>query len=237
VKTIGVLGGLGPQATMDFEARVHAAAQRLIPQQANTGYPPMIVYYLRRPPFVMGPDFRPVLPLQPEPQLIEAARQLGPLVDFLVITANGPHALQSQIEAAAGRPVLSIIALTVAEVRSRGWRRVGVIGMGGPHAYAISLSRLGIAMESLPADLQEQFDRSVIALYEGAAGPGARRVAHEAVAFLRRQAIDGIVLGCTDLPLLLDQDVADPSVIDPTQLLAEAAVRQAMQEASEPGTS
>ena len=35
MKTIGVLGGLGPQATMDFEARVHAAAQRLIPQRAS----------------------------------------------------------------------------------------------------------------------------------------------------------------------------------------------------------
>ena len=35
VKTIGVPGGLGLQATLDFEARVHAAAQRLIPQLAN----------------------------------------------------------------------------------------------------------------------------------------------------------------------------------------------------------
>ena len=231
MKTIGVLGGLGPQATMDFEARVHAAAQRLIPQIANTGYPPMIVTYLRCAPMILGPDYRPILPLQPEPRLLDAARRLGPLVDFLVITANGPHVFQGQIEEAAGRPVLSIIDLTVAEVQRRGWRRVGVIGMGGPHAYAIPLGRLGIAVESIPPGLQEQVDRSVIALYEGAAGPGARTVAREAFDFLRRQTIDGIVLGCTDLPLLLDQDVADPSVIDPTLLLAEAAVREAMQEA------
>ena len=55
MKTIGVLGGLGPQATMDFEARVHAAAQRLIPQIANTGYPPMIVTYLRCAPMILAP--------------------------------------------------------------------------------------------------------------------------------------------------------------------------------------
>ena len=61
MKTIGVLGGLGPQATMDFEARVHAAAQRLIPQQANSGYPPMIVYYLRCAPMILGTDHRPVV--------------------------------------------------------------------------------------------------------------------------------------------------------------------------------
>ena len=40
MKTIGVLGGIGPQATMDFEQRVHAVSQALIPQYANTGYPP-----------------------------------------------------------------------------------------------------------------------------------------------------------------------------------------------------
>ena len=40
MKTFGVLGGLGPQATTDFEARVHHVAQRLIPQYLNTGYPP-----------------------------------------------------------------------------------------------------------------------------------------------------------------------------------------------------
>jgi aspartate/glutamate racemase len=50
LKTIGVLGGLGPQVTMDFEARVHRVAQRLIPPHGNGGYPPMVVYYDRHPP-------------------------------------------------------------------------------------------------------------------------------------------------------------------------------------------
>ena len=45
--TIGVLGGLGPQATMDFEARVHRVAQELIAPNVNSGYPPMVVYYYR----------------------------------------------------------------------------------------------------------------------------------------------------------------------------------------------
>jgi aspartate/glutamate racemase len=45
MKTIGVLGGLGPQATMDFEVRLHRESQRLIPPQMNGGYPPMVVHY------------------------------------------------------------------------------------------------------------------------------------------------------------------------------------------------
>jgi aspartate racemase len=228
MKTIGVLGGLGPQATMDFEARVHTVAQRLIPQIANTGYPPMIVYYLRCAPIILAPDYRPILPPQPEPRLLGAARQLGPLVDFLVITANGPHLFHREIEEAAGRPVLSIIDLAVAEVQRRGWRKAGVLGMGGPRAYAGRLGQLGIAVESLGANLQEQLDRSILAVQEGAAGPGARMIGREAMAALRRQPVDGIILGCTELPFLVDYDVADPSIIDPVQLLAEAAVQRAM---------
>lgn len=213
---------------MDFEARAHAAAQQLIPQFANTGYPPMIVSYLRCAPMILDPDFRPVLPLQPEPRLLEAARRLGPLVDFLIITANGPHIFQSQIEEAAGRSVLSIIDATVVEVQRRGWRRVGVLGMGGPYAYAGHLGRLGFAVESIATEIQEQLDRSILAVQEGVVSLGARMVGREAVAALRRKAVDGIILGCTELPFLLDYDVADPSVIDPMQLLAEEAVRHAM---------
>ena len=50
MKRMGVLGGISPQATMDFEARVHRISQHLIPQAFNEGYPPMVVWYHRRPP-------------------------------------------------------------------------------------------------------------------------------------------------------------------------------------------
>ncbi len=60
LKTIGVLGGIGPQATMDFEARVHAISQRLIEPEGNRGYPPLIVYYHRRLSVIVGEDGEPV---------------------------------------------------------------------------------------------------------------------------------------------------------------------------------
>src|SRR5947209_5112928 len=91
MKTIGVLGGLGPQATMDFEARLHRAAQRLIPPHHNSGYPPMVVYYYRHAPVLLTEGGKPVTPYRPDPRLLEAAKRLGSLSDFLVITSNGTH--------------------------------------------------------------------------------------------------------------------------------------------------
>ena len=54
MKTIGALGGLGPQATMDFEARLHRESQRRIPPRKSGGYLPMVVHYYRSPPFILG---------------------------------------------------------------------------------------------------------------------------------------------------------------------------------------
>src|SRR5207248_3292900 len=70
VKTIGVLGGMGPQATMDFEARLHAVAQHLIPQRANNGYPPMVVYYHRSAPVIADAAGHPIPPLRPDPRFL-----------------------------------------------------------------------------------------------------------------------------------------------------------------------
>ena len=83
MKTIGVLGGLGPQATMDFESRVHTVAQRLIPPSGNGGYPPMVAYYYRFVPFIATEDGSRVLPLRPDPRLVDAAAKIGGMADFI----------------------------------------------------------------------------------------------------------------------------------------------------------
>jgi aspartate racemase len=152
VITIGVLGGLGPQATMDFEARVHRVAQRLLPSNFNGGYPPLVVYYCRHAPFLLTDQGTPQLPLQPDPRLLEAARRLGGLADFLVIPSNGAHLVQAEIEQAAGRKVLSMVEATLEEVRRRQWKRVGVLGLGDPVVYTRPLGGSGSCARPWTAD-------------------------------------------------------------------------------------
>jgi aspartate racemase len=231
MKTIGILGGLGPQATMDFEARLHQVSQRLIPQQGNYGFPPVVVYYVRHAPIIVGEDFKPVFPIQPDPRLLEAAQKLGALSDFMVITANCPHLLQEAIEAASGVKILSMIEVTLDEVRRRGLERVGVLGFGEPLVYQGPLEGMGIAYEILPEERRAQLDEAVIAVWEGRDGEPERELAREAVDWLRARPVDGVILGCTELPLLLSEIERDPDIINPTQLLAEAAVRKAIEDA------
>ncbi len=229
MKTIGVLGGLGPQATMDFEARIHAVSQRLIPQRQNQGYPPMVVYYYRHAAVVLADDGSPVRPAQPDPRLFEAAKKLGSWADFLVITSNSPHRFRDLIEEVAGCKVLSLVDVTLEEVRRRQLQKVGVLELGKPKIYHVPLSRLGIAYETLADELRKKLDEAILAFMEGRPRPVLSAVASAAVDVLRARSLDGIILGCTEIPLLLGESANDPDLINPAQLLAEAAVRYALE--------
>lgn len=232
MKTVGVLGGIGPQATIDFEARFHRAAQKLIPQLANGGYPPLIVSYFRYPPVLMRAGWEPALPMQPDPRLFETAKQLGGLVDFLVMPCNAIHLFVKEIEQAAGKPVLSMISLVLQEIERRGWKQVGVLGFRSPTVYTGELDKRGILWETIPGDLQSLLDEAILAVMEGRESPEWSTSAVAAVAFLRAfraKSIDGIVLGCTEIPLLLGAVAEAPEFIHPVSLLAEAAVRHALE--------
>jgi aspartate racemase len=227
MRTIGILGGISPQATMDFERRVHEVSQRIIPQRGNGGYPPMVVYYHRRPPVLTKDGIVSVFPLQPDPNLLKAVHWLGSKADFLVITANGAHVLQKEIEQASGLKVLSMIEATLNEIKKRDWKKVGVLGFPDLNVpiYTKPLSQLGLSYEVVDAELQAGLVADIMALMEGRA---TNHAAEDAVTFLHQKGVDGIILGCTEIPLLLGEKANQSDLINPVALLAEAAVKFAV---------
>jgi aspartate racemase len=229
MKRMGVLGGMSAQATMDFEMRVHRSAQRLVPQDWNRGYPPMVVWYHRDLPLRRSTDGRPVEPRQLDPRVVEIAARLGPLVDFLVLPCNAAHVGLRELEAAAGRPVLSMIGVAVDEVVRRGCRRVGLLGAHGvPPPYVEGLAHHRVAVERVDVALQAGLDAGIRAVMEGRDGKEDRRAAASAVEELRARSVDAVVLGCTEIPLMLGEDAEAPDLVNPVAVLADAAVRFAI---------
>lgn len=230
MKTIGVLGGLGPQATMDFETRIHRVSQQIIPQRWGGGYPPMVVYYHRYPPTAVNDNGSLQLPLRAHPLLQDAAARLGQWVDFLVITSNTPHLVQDQIEQAAGCQVVSMIEATLAEVQRQGWQKIGIVGLGEPTVYLNALNSRQITYEMIEGDIQAKLNDEITKVMEGRDDAASTAVALEAIAALRDKGVNGIVLGCTEIPLLLKEHATAPDLINPAQLLAETAVKYAITE-------
>ena len=228
MKTIGLLGGIGPQATMALVERIHHHAQQIIPSKGNSGYPPLNVHYFRSAPVQVGEDMKPMEPMQPNPRFLEAAKILGAHSDFLILGANGPHAFQSEVEQSAGVELLSMVELAVKEIENRDWQNVGLLGLGVPQIYVDLLQSSAIEYSLLSEGLRGRLDQAIFKVMEGRAGNAEAAIAQEAIAEFRRLGVDGILLGCTEVPLLLKEAASEQDLIDPGELLARAAVERAI---------
>jgi aspartate racemase len=228
MKTIGILGGIGPQATMDFEQRIHRVSQRLIPPKMNQGYPPLVTVFLRHPP-VLTADGVPAQPLTLDPRVLEAARRIGEWAELLAIPSNTPHLFLDEIGKAAGCETVSIIDATMAGLERRGVGELGLLGLGVPQIYAERLQAAGVAMKTAPQELRSRLDAAILRVMEGTNGAEDARAASEAVAYLRDGGASTIVLGCTEIPLLLGDEAEADDLVNPAQHLAEAVVGRAIE--------
>jgi aspartate racemase len=189
----------------------------------------MIVWYHRDLPIRRAADGRPLEPRQLDPQVIEVAARLGALADFLVVPCNAAHVGFAEIQRAAGCPVLSMIDAVADELVRRGSRRAGVLGAhGAPPPYVEALTRHQISVERIDAALQARVDAGIQAVMEGREGKEHTEATREAVDVLRAREVDAVVLGCTEIPLLLGEEAEAPDLLNPAALLAEAAVRYAI---------
>jgi aspartate racemase len=229
MKRVGVIGGMSAQATMDFETRVHRWSQRLIPQNATHGYPTMIVWYHRGLPLQMDAQGNPVEPRRIDAAVVDAAKRLGPLVDFLVVPCNAAHAGVAELEHASGRPVLSMIEAVANAVVRRKCRRVGLIGARGvPRPYLDALAARNVDGVRIDATLQRPLDAGIYAVMEGRDGKEDTAAARTAIDELRGRSVDAVILGCTEIPLLLHDEADAGDLVHPAELLAEATVRFAI---------
>lgn len=136
----------------------------------------------------------------------------------------------AELREAAGRPVLSMIDVVVDEVVRRRCRRVGVLGAhGAPPPYVDALRRSDIAVERIDAALQLRLDAGIQAVMEGRDGKEETDAARIAVDDLRARAVDAVILGCTEIPLLLRDESDAADLVNPAAVLAEAAVRFAIE--------
>jgi aspartate racemase len=151
------------------------------------------------------------------------------VADFLAIPCNAAHIGLREITEAAGCPVLSMIDVTLDAVARRGARRVGVLGFGGASPlYLDGLERRGVRCDTVDAATQAPLDAAIRAVMEGRDGAAETDAALAAVKALRTKAVEAVVLGCTEIPLLLREAGAAEDLVDPAAVLAEAAVRRAL---------
>ena len=227
--TVGIVGGLGPESTIDYYRRILEAWEREDPTTA----PSIVIDSLDvRRALRLVDDDRPALT---EYLLASLRRLAGAGVDFAVMTANTPHIVFDELAARSPVPLVSMIEVCAEEAHRRGLRRLALLGtrftMEGPF-YPAVCARYGITVVP-PSDADRVWihERYVGELLRGEFRDDARRQLTSLVARLRdEQGIDGVILGGTELRLLLSAPViADVPALDTTALHVAAIVKRLRQ--------
>ncbi len=225
-RTVGVLGGMGPRATADFFFKLI----ELTPARRDQDHLRVIV------------DSNPQIPDRsrcileggedPTPALVATARNLERAgADFLVIPCNTAHHFLDRIRESVRIPVLDITE--VVAQRAAGLSTVGLLAtratvVAGLYQKALARHHTRVVVPS-PAR-QELVDRAIFHVKAGDLGPHVRAWVREAGRELVGAGAQALVLGCTEIPLVVEAHQWPVPVLDSTALLAEAAVREALGE-------
>ncbi len=166
-------------------------------------------------------------------RLVEAARALEAAgADFVVLCTNTMHKVADAVAAAVTVPLLHLADTTAAAVQAAGVERVGLLGTAFTMEQGFYRERL--AAHGLDVLVPEAEDRALVhrVIYDelclGVVSPGSRAGYQEVIARLVAQGAEGIVLGCTEIELLIGQEHVPVPVFPTTRLHAEAAVDLAL---------
>lgn len=162
--------------------------------------------------------------------LCTAADDLAFRADFLVICTNTMHKLAADISREAGMEVLDVRCVTAAEIHALGFKTVGLLGtrftMEEPF-YKGYLEKCGIKVLVPDEEEIELVDRVIYdELCKGIVKPVSEALIQCIIKRLTENGSEAIILGCTELPLLLKQ--AAVPLLDTTSLHAKAAVEKAI---------
>jgi aspartate racemase len=151
--------------------------------------------------------------------------------DFAVCPDNTIHQAFDFVAANARLPWLHIAVEVAAEANRQGFERLGVLGtrflMEGP-VYPDKLAAQGIAHEIPAPDDRERINKIIFGeLVYGRFEAESRADFVEVIERLKSRGCDAVVLGCTEIPLLISPADSPLPVLDSTRLLARAALREA----------
>jgi aspartate racemase len=229
MKTIGLLGGMSWESTAHYYSLINESVNRAL---GGLHSAPILLHSV---------DFAPIARMQAEERWDEAggvlARAAAGLeragADFLLLCTNTMHIVADQIAAAVSVPLLPIADATAAAVKARGLRRVGLLGtaftMEKPF-YRERLERVHSLQVLTPPPADRALVHRVIydELCRGQVSPRSREDFRRITAQLAEVGAEGVILGCTEIMMLMGEADAPVPVFDSTTLHAAAAAAMAL---------
>jgi len=228
-KRIGILGGMTAESTVSYYVHIFKRYEEL---HGDLGYPEMVIFdvsFQRFSDWMGVEDWASI-----EEALLEGLGRLHAAgADFAVIATNTMHILFEKLEARSPIPLISIVDATAEAVKAEGMDTVGLLGtkftMEKPF-YVEGLRRHGIEALVPGKEERDYVNRVVFdELTYGRLLDSSREGYLEIIDGLLGRGAQGIVLGCTEIPLLVTPEHTDVKLFDTAVIHAEKALRHALE--------
>lgn len=229
MKTIGIIGGMGPLATIDLYHRI----VELTPARSDAEHVPTVIDSNTRIPdrtaSILAGGESPVKELVRSAKRLEAAG-----ADILLIACNTAHYYYDEVQAATKTKVLNMPRITAKYVKDSGMKRVMLLSTtgtvkAGVYGKAFELCAPGV---QLLCPNEEGGAILMDVIYRGIKAGNVDFDPERFRWFLskcREEGAESFVLGCTEMPLAFERYGVKEPCVDPTLLLAKEAVRLALE--------
>ena len=226
-KIIGILGGMGPEATIDLFYKII----KFTPAEKDQDHLRIIIDNNPKIPdrtaAILGKGEDPL------PALQETARNLEKAgADFIIIPCNTAHYFLSSIQESVKIPILNMIEETAKETLKRipQIQKVGLLASIGTYKteiYHQQFKKFNIEVISPEEKDKEEVMKVIYAVKAGNLSEKIKKNIIKIAQKLIDKKAEAIIAGCTEIPLILKEGDVSVPIIDPTQILAKAAVQKA----------
>ena len=226
LKKIGIVGGLGPEATIDYY-RIITESYR---EKTGGSYPVLIIYNMDMKEFSCMTE-SPEEVDKTTSLIVDAIRSLHRAgADFAIIASNTPHIVFDQIEVLSPIPMLSIVDETCSVVQKLGLKKVGLLGTKTTMSsdfYQKVFSEKDISIVVPDEEEQDFIQKKLMTeiMFNKIIEETRQELLNIIKRMIDRASIQGVILGCTELPLILTRDEFDIPFLNTTKIHAESAVR------------
>ena len=228
MKTLGIIGGIAPESTIDYYRTIIALYRA---RKADGSYPPIVINSidLQR---VLAAAGAGELDALTDWLLLELGKLERAGADLAIMASNTPHLVFDEVERRSTLPLISIVAATRDVAKARGLKRLALFGtkftMQGPvYRDVFARQNMTVIVPDLP-DQDFIHEKYMSELVPGVFLPETRAGLLAIVDRLAQQfGIDGVILGGTELPLILRDPAHDGiPLLNTTQIHCEAAVER-----------
>ncbi len=232
MNTVGLIGGIAPESTIEYYRLIIAAYRNRI---RDGSYPPIIINSIDMPT-MLGLIGANELEAVTDYLLGEVDKLARAGAGFAVLASNTPHIVFPAIQARSPIPLISIVEAACEEAKRLGLKRVGLFGtrftMQAPF-YSDVFTKAGIALVLPEPDEQTYIhDKYMGELVNAVFLPETRaRLLALADALKDRHSLDGLILGGTELPLILKEESHNGIVfLDTTRIHVQRIVEKMLEQ-------